>query len=354
MNGGIKGYGFTIGSLPSGPNNTITDVEGVKVGHHTLAEGSVQTGVTAIIPHEGNIFQEKLLAGSYVYNGYGKAAGLLQIEELGTLETPIVLTNTLNVGTASEALVSYMLRDNEEIGGKHGTVNPVVAECNDGYLNDIRSQAIEGAHVEKALEEASRYFAQGSVGAGRGMSCFGLKGGIGSASRVVAVDSYSYTLGALVLANYGRRQDFMLQGYPLGRYLEKRLGKEEDREEEDKGSIIMVLATDCPLTERQLTRLARRTPLALARTGSYGGHGSGDMAIAFSTATRIPQEEESPVLSIGSLHESRMDQCFQSVVEVMEEAILNALVHAEGVRGHLNHHRVSLADVLPHWLENRD
>ena len=277
---GIENIKLKIGKLQKGKNNLITDVKGVKVGHKTLDNGNIKTGVTAIIPHSDNIFREKLICSSYVINGFGKSVGLVQINELGTLETPIILTNTLSVGTCSTALVKYMLKENDDIGVTTGTVNPVVCECNDGYLNDIRGLHVKEEDVFDAIENAEINFKEGNIGAGTGMSCYQLKGGIGSASRVLKLDDKEYTIGSLVLSNFGLKEDLLVDGIKVG---EKILEKES--EELEKGSIIIILATDIPMNERQLKRIAKRVPIGLARTGSHIGNGSGDIAVSYTHLT---------------------------------------------------------------------
>ncbi len=265
-------WNLTIGHLPHGPLNKISDVPGVTVGHCTLADGDVQTGVTALLPHPGDIFHEKLLAASHVINGFGKTTGLVQIDELGTLETPILFTNTLSVGTAETALVRYMLAQNPDICETTGSVNPVVCECNDSGLNDIRGLHVTEQNVFDALADCKADFAEGAVGAGRGMRCHGLKGGIGSASRVVELDGKNYTIGSLVLSNHAMFDDLIVGGTPIQKLLEAHIPPHED-----KGSIITVLATDIPLSERQLRRLchgrwwaspARAATAAMARARS--------------------------------------------------------------------------------------
>ena len=240
---GISGneWGFQVGKLPKGALDKISDVPGVTVGHCTLADGVVQTGVTALLPHPGDIFHEKVLAASHVINGFGKTTGLVQIDELGTLETPILFTNTLSVGTAQTALVKYMLEKNPDICETTGSVNPVVCECNDCGLNDIRGLHVTEQHVFAALADCKADFAEGAVGAGRGMRCHGLKGGIGSASRVVELDCKQYTIGALVLSNHALFDDLIVAGKPIHTLLDDSIPPHED-----KGSIITVLATDIP------------------------------------------------------------------------------------------------------------
>ena len=317
---------WQFGTLPKGEKNLVTDVPGVAVGHCTLQEGKIQTGVTAILPHGGNCFQSKCLAAAHVINGFGKSTGLVQVQELGTLETPIVLTNTLSVGTAHTALVRYMLEGNPDIGVATGTVNPVVMECNDGRLNDIRGLHIAEEHVRRALHAAAADFEEGAVGAGTGMCCYGLKGGIGSASRRMLLDGKSYTLGALVMSNFGALSDLMVAGQPLGREIAERQKAES---QPDRGSIIVVLATDLPLSSRQLGRVARRAQNGIARTGTITGNGSGEIVLAFSTANQVPHYPAGHTLAGAFLHEDYMDHAFRAAVECVEESIVSSLIHAE-------------------------
>lgn len=324
-------WGFTVGSLPHGPRNLISDVPGVTVGHCTLADGDVQTGVTALLPHPGDTFHEKVPAAAHVINGFGKTTGLVQIEELGTLETPILFTNTLSVGTVSTALVRYMLDRCPDICETTGSVNPVVCECNDSGLDDIRGLHVTEAHALAALADCRADFAEGAVGAGRGMRCHGLKGGIGSASRVVELDGKNYCLGALVLSNHARFDDLILAGVPI----RERLAAVQPRiaPHQDRGSIITVLATDIPLTCRQLGRVARRAIVGLSRTGSYCGNGSGEIVIAFSTGCRILHYPQGDLLPLQAIHEDRIDRLFRAAAECVEESVLSSLLHAETVTG---------------------
>lgn len=343
---GIENIKLKIGKLQKGKNNLITDVKGVKVGHKTLDNGNIKTGVTAIIPHSDNIFREKLICSSYVINGFGKSIGLVQINELGTLETPIILTNTLSVGTCSTALVKYMLKENEDIGATTGTVNPVVCECNDGYLNDIRGLHVKEEDVFDAIENAEINFKEGNIGAGTGMSCYQLKGGIGSASRVLKLDDKEYTIGSLVLSNFGLKEDLLVDGIKVG---EKILEKES--EELEKGSIIIILATDIPMNERQLKRIAKRVPIGLARTGSHIGNGSGDIVIAFSTANRIKHYEYRDIVSIKIINENIIDKVFRGVIECVEEAVISSLLHSEKTIGTSEHKRESLKKYIDYLVK---
>lgn len=335
-------WGFTVGSLPHGPRNLISDVPGVTVGHCTLADGEVQTGVTALLPHPGDLFHEKVPAAAHVINGFGKTTGLVQIQELGTLETPILFTNTLSVGTVYDALVRHMLALCPDICETTGSVNPVVCECNDSGLNDIRGLHVTEAHARAALDDCRAGFAEGAVGAGRGMRCHGLKGGIGSASRRLELDGRAYHLGALVLSNHARFDDLILAGVPI----QERLAAASVPPHQDRGSIITVLATDAPLTCRQLGRVARRAIVGLSRTGSYCGNGSGEIVIAFSTGYRIPHYPQGDVVALQAIHEDRIDLFFRAAAECVEESVLSSLLHAETVTGRGGRTVRSLADLL--------
>lgn len=339
------GTTLSFDHFPKGPKNQITDVPGVLVGHKTLSSGPVQTGVTAVLPHGGNLFREKVTAAVHVINGFGKSTGSIQVEELGTLETPILLTNTLSVGDVSSELVKYMLEQNPEIGVDTGTVNPVVMECNDGYLNDIRGLHVTGQDVREALAAASPSFAEGAVGAGRGMSCYQLKGGIGSASRLLEFGGRTYCLGALVLSNFGSLADLIVCGRPVGPRLAADLAMEEDL-----GSIISILATDVPLSERQLKRLCRRASVGIARTGGHIGNGSGEVVLGFTTAHRILHEEERDVIDFPVLAEKNINLMFRAAAGAVEEAIISSMLHAETVTGRAGHRRLSLAGLLKEEL----
>lgn len=323
--------------LPAGPRNAITDVAGVTVGHCTLSRGPVQTGVTAVLPHPGSLFLEKVPAGCAVFNGFGKATGLVQVSELGVLETPIILTNTLSVGTAYTALVRRALAEDPAIGVTTGTVNPVVCECNDGDLNDIRGLHVTEAHVFSALDSAGPVVDEGAVGAGRGMVCYGCKGGIGTASRLAEVPGVRFCVGCLVLTNYGRAGDLRLAGR---RPFPDAVGRP------DKGSAIVLLATDAPLSHRQLNRLSRRAVAGLCRSGSVIGNGSGELALSFSTAYRVPHRAQSPFLDLRLLRDEHLDPLFTAAAEAVEDAVYSSLLHAETVTGVRGHTVLSLRDRL--------
>ncbi|WP_322057235.1 P1 family peptidase [Paraburkholderia sp. J63] len=343
-----------VGMLPSGPLDLISDVPGVSVGHATLEDGDHQTGVTVVMPHAGDTFLHKVPAAATVINGFGKSVGLVQLEELGVLETPIALTNTFSVGTVATAQIRAAVSRHREIGRDWPTLNPLVFECNDGYLNDIQAMAVTAEHYTQACDAAAAQFAQGSVGAGRGMSCFGYKGGIGSASRVATLtDGRSFVLGALVLANFGRLENLCIAGQPLGRRLAELANTKDAADAEpsgpEKGSIIMIVATDAPLDVRQLGRVAKRSAAGLARTGSVYGHGSGDIALAFTSAYQVPHSPDEPMPAVPMLHETRLDALFEACAEAVEQAIVHAMWRAASVTGRDGHRRRSITEALPDW-----
>lgn len=336
-----RDYGLICGSLPPGPLNAITDVSGVTVGHRTIREGDIRTGFTAVLPHGGDLFREKVRAGVEVINGFGKSAGLMQLAELGQIETPLLLGNTFAVATGIEALVGRALAGNPEIGRSTGTVNSLVLECNDGFLSDIRARRLTIADAEAALDAASGgAVEEGAVGAGTGMSAFGFKGGIGTASRLIQLDGRSFTVGVLVQANFGNAGDLVL---PDGR---RPSPSEPSTQPPERGSVIVILATDLPLESRQLTRIARRCGAGLARLGAFWGNGSGDIAIAFSTASRIAHFEEADLVPLVVLNENRIDLAFRAAAEATQEAVLNAMLAAPETVGRDGNRRPSLAD----WL----
>jgi len=333
----VREFGIKIGVLPPGPLNAITDVSGVKVGQVTLIKGeSIRTGVTAICPHGGNIYQEKVPAAIYVGNGYGKLTGISQVNELGNIETPIILTNTLSVPVAAEALIEYTLAQPEN--EKVGSVNPIVGETNDGWLNDIRQRVITREDVIEALKKAaSGPVKEGAVGAGTGTICFGYKGGIGTASRKLPEALGGYTIGVLVQTNHGGI--LQINGFQVG----VRLGKyylQNILTNDSPGSCMVIVATDAPLSSRNLKRLAKRALLGIVRTGGFYSNGSGDYAIAFSTASevRIPHRSKTPFLNKKVLRNSQMSPLFLAAVEACEEAILNSLFKATSMTGYNGHH----------------
>jgi D-aminopeptidase len=333
-----RDLGLACGALPPGVRNSIADVAGVMVGHATLIDGDVRTGVTAVLAHEGDLFRDRPVAAAAVLNGFGKSVGLMQLNELGTLETPILLTNTFAVGACATALIRQAIAANPATGRQTSTVNPVVLECNDGYLNDIQAVAVTEAHAEAAIAAAGDTFELGGVGAGTGTGCFGLKGGIGSASRRLRLDNATYHLGVLVLANFGRAGDLRL---PDGRRVDP-----ASLPTPDSGSCIIVIGTDIPVGHRQLSRVARRAGVGLAWCGSFWGNGSGDIALAFTTANRLAHEADQDLIEHRILAESRIDRLFQAAAEATQEAVLDALAAAETMVGRHGHRRIGLAEVL--------
>lgn len=338
----LRELGIATGILAPGPLDALTDVPGVRVGHATLIEGhDTRTGVTVILPHGGNLFQEKVRAAVFAANAFGKAAGFLQVRELGTLETPIVLTNTLCVGTAVQAVVDWTLAQpgNEDVR----SVNAVVGETNDGYLNDIRHCAVTPAHVAAAVGSAKPGpIEEGSVGAGTGTSAFGWKGGIGTSSRVLPETLGGYTVGALVQSNFGGvlTIDGLRVAERVGRYsfqTELEGARSTPPEPKDDGSCMIVLATDAPVSPHQLQRMARRAVLGLARTGSFMHHGSGDFVIAFSTRNPEPYRKPGRTATVELLYDDALSPLFLATVEAVEEAVVNSLLKATTVAGRDGH-----------------
>lgn len=325
--GRVRDYGVKIGVLPPGSRNAITDVPGVKVGHVTLHSGAaVRTGVTAILPHDGNLFQQKVPAAIFTANGFGKLTGSTQVDELGNLETPVVLTNTLNVATGVEALVEYTLAQpgNEQVQ----SVNAVVGETNDGFLSDIRSRPVTKEHVLRALSQAvNGDVEEGAVGAGTGTVCFGFKGGIGTASRKLPANLGGYTVGVLVQSNFGGVLE--INGAPVGKELKKYYLSDQLNDNPD-GSCMIVVATDAPVDARNLRRLAERAWLGLGKTGGIASNGSGDYVIAFSTdaGMRIPFNPKEKLQTMTLLSNDAMSPLFLAAIEATEEAILNSLFKA--------------------------
>ncbi len=334
-------YGLTVGSLPKGPRNKLTDVPGVLVGHCTVDTPDHKTGVTVVLPGPENPFTHKLPAAACQYNGFGKTTGLMQLSELGTLETPIALTNTLNVGLVHDAMVEYLLQRCEAEGVELTSVNPVVGECNDATLNRIADRAVGREQVFAALASAGQDYDEGCVGAGAGTICHGLKGGIGSASRQMEFDGRTYTLGVLVQSNHGVLKDLTIRGEQIGLELDKLV----ETRKADQGSIIAVLATDLPLDARQLGRVAKRVSVGLARLGSYIGHGSGEVFLAFSTANPFDPRTQNAVRMTSAFHEEQLDLPFRAAAECAEEAVLNSLLTARTTIGYQSHKVWSLLDL---------
>lgn len=321
--GRARDFGVVLGILPTGTNNTITDVAGVTVGHSTKIEGqNIRTGVTAILPHTGNLFQEKVPAAIYVGNGFGKLAGSTQVIELGNLESPIVLTNTLGVATAMEAVVRYTLQQsgNEKVQ----SVNAVVGETNDGYLNDIRGMHVAQQDVLSAIKNAGTKIEEGAVGSGTGTVCFGYKGGIGTSSRKLPENLGGYTVGVLVQTNFGGV--LQIDGAPVGEELGKFYLSDQLKEKSD-GSCMIVVATDAPVDARTLERIAKRAMMGLAKTGGIASNGSGDYVIAFSThaSGRVPHTTPQKSYSPTLLYNDAVTPLFLATIEATEEAIINSL-----------------------------
>lgn len=326
----IREWGLTPGNMMTGKCNRITDVPGVKVGQCTIRDGKHNTGVTVLIPRE-DIYYHPCTAAGHVINGYGKTVGLVQIQELGRLETPIALTNTLNVGLVSDAMIQYT----KDCCAVHGetlrSVNPVVGECNDGSLSAIYERVVGYSEFMQAVRNADTDFEQGCVGAGTGMICHGLKGGIGSSSRIVKIEDKEYVIGILALCNHGDLNELNILGRRPGAEIRKRL--DELIKTDDSGSCILVLATDLPVSSRQLGRIVKRCGIGLARCGSFWGHGSGDVAIGFTTAQDWDRKTEDCIFTEKTIREDCLDTAFAAAAEASEESVLNALAAAQTMRG---------------------
>jgi len=337
----LRDLGFSIGEYPTGKWNSVTDVAGVSVGHSTLIEGSgrrkpgngpVRTGVTVIIPND-DIYNRRLTSGGFILSGAGEIAGFTQVAEWGFIETPLALTNTLSVGRVSDSVIKWMAQKYPQIREQQDVVIPVVGECDDSFLNDTVGLHIKPVHVFSALETAKGdRVPEGAVGAGTGMICCDLKAGIGTSSRVFPMGSVEYTMGVLVLSNFGVMEHLRMDGYPIGRVLATLQGN-YSRRVHSYGSIIVVIATDMPLTAMQLNRLCRRAALGIGRVGSYGAHGSGEIVIGFSTANVIPRVAESPQVNFTVILDMFLDPAYKAVIEATEEAILNSLTMAVDMEG---------------------
>ena len=348
----FRDLGLSLGRYPIGPNNAITDVAGVRVGHSTIIEGEgksvpgkgpVRTGVTAIIPYD-NIFLERAIAGSFVLNGAGELAGVTQLQEWGLLETPILLTNTMSVGKVSDGVVKWITRRQPGIGDLYDVIIPVVGECDDSFLNDSVGRHIRSEHVYRAIETASDgVVAEGSVGAGTGMITCDFKAGIGTASRRVPAPEGSWTIGVLVESNFGVMANLRADGVPVGELMLPQF-EEVARREHTYGSIIVVVATDAPLMPQQIARVCKRAALGVGRAGSYAAHGSGELVIGFSTANRVPRVAtgRGMVHQIDVLLDVATAPLYEAVIEATEEAILNALCMADGMRGRDDHYAPGL------------
>jgi len=342
-----RDLGIRLGRFRTGRYNAITDVDGVKVGHSTIVRGGgalkvgrgpVRTGVTAILPNPSNVFVERVVGGGFILNGAGEVSGMTQLMEWGLIETPIFLTNTLSVGAVSDAAVKWMIEKFPGIGDEHDVIIPLVGECDDSWLNDIAGRHVKEQHVYEAISTASDGpVAEGNVGGGTGMITCDFKAGIGTSSRRLPESLGGYTVGVLVMSNFGVMRQLRVGGLPLGEMLDERYGQLPHRER-SYGSIIAVIATDAPLITHQLNRLAKRAALGIGRVGSSAMHGSGEMILAFSTANMVPRESRKMVYRMKILLDQRLDPLYEAVIEATEEAILNALCAArdlDGVNGNL-------------------
>lgn len=343
----LRDLGIGIGEYQPGTKNAITDVPGIRVGHSTMIEGSgrrkpgngpVRTGVTVIIPND-DIYEKKLVSGGFILSGAGEVTGLTQIMEWGFLETPLALTNTLSVGRVSDSIIKWMAQKYLRIREFQEVIIPVVGECDDSYLNDAVGLHIKPQNVFSAMEEASDGpVEEGAVGAGTGMVCCDLKGGIGTASRIVPMGDVNYTLGVLVLSNFGVMEHLRVDGHPVGRVLAASQGN-YSRRTSSYGSIIVVVATDMPMTSTQINRLCRRAALGIGRVGSYGAHSSGEIIVGFSTANIVPRQPERPQIQFTMILDAYLDPAYKAVIEATEEAILNSLTKAVDMDG-ANNNRV--------------
>ena len=339
----LRDLGISIGRYPTGPFNAITDVPKVRVGHTTLiagegplvvGQGPVRTGVTAILPNDGNIFNQRVVGSAFILNGAGEVSGLTQLVEWGLIETPIILTNTLSVGTCSEAVVKYMVDRYPSIGKEHDVIIPIVGECDDSWLNDAAGHHVRTEHVRRAIAGATAGpVAEGSVGGGTGMITCDLKAGIGTSSRRLPPEEGGYTVGVLVMSNFGELPDLRVDGVPVGALLAPEMAA-YTRRRHNYGSIIAVVATNAPLLTHQIARLCKRVALGIGRCGSYAAHGSGEIVLGFSNANTVPRDTEKMVYRMKILLDTRMNPLYQAAIEATEEAILNALCAAGPMVGH--------------------
>lgn len=329
--------------MKRGKWNALTDVPGVKVGHATLdnqlnEDECNRTGVTAILPHSGNLFELKTAAASFVLNGFGKTAGLIQLEELGVMESPIMLTNTFSVGAVLEGTLAYMLDENKTIGDTSSSLNVVVGECNDSHLNSMRLMNVRPNHAIEAIRGATNGpIEQGAIGAGKGMICFGMKGGIGSSSRIVPTADRNYTVGVLTLTNFGKTEECRVNEWlrQKGHTAQTMIPKSVAEASKPDGSIIIVVATDAPLDARQLKRLAKRAAIGLGRTGTHIHNGSGDIILAFSNGYLLPHQSTQITSTQLILRDDHpiMNELFQAVIEATEEAVYQSMFHADTTSG---------------------
>jgi D-aminopeptidase len=340
-----RDLGINIGIFQTGQYNAITDVKGVRVGHSTIMQGKgalvagqgpIRTGVTAILPHEGDLFLEKVTGAVVRINGFGEVTNTQQIDEMGTLEGPLMITNTMNVPRVADAVIDWAFDQSAAMGVTTWGISPIVAETSDSYLNDIRGRHVHKEHVYEAIAAArDGTVTEGAVGGGTGMICYEFKGGIGTASRVLPDELGRYTVGVLVQTNFGSRRKLRIDGVPVGLEL---FDYDERIQRESQGSVIVVIATDAPMTSRQLKRLGLRATHGLARTGTHGGNTSGDFAIAFSTTRNRPHHSQSHTIQLTQVVEDTqlINVLFDAVVETVEEAVLNSLFKAETMSGRDN------------------
>jgi len=347
-----RALGIRIGQYPPGRFNAITDVPGVRVGHSTIirgegqlkpGEGPVRTGVTAVLPHAGNVFTDRAVASGFVLNGAGEVSGLMQVMEWGLIETPILLTTTLSIGTVSDATVEYMVAHNPGIGDQHDVVIPVVGECDDSWLNDAAGRHVRAEQVSAAIDDAKTGpVAEGNVGGGTGLITCDFKAGIGTSSRRLPQHEGGYTVGALVTSNFGRIEDLRIDGVPVGEIIAPRFASVPKRQAVF-GSIVVVVGTNAPLLPHQINRLCKRAALGAGRVGSYAVHGSGEFVIGFSNANSVPRETRKMVYRLKALLDRSIDPLFKAAVEATEEAIINSMCMAETMEGHSGH----VAPALP-------
>jgi D-aminopeptidase len=356
----LRELGISVGHYLPGRFNAITDVPGVLVGHSTIIEGDgplrvgqgpVRTGVTAILPNR-DVFEERVVGSGFILHGAGEVSGLTQIMEWGLIETPILLTTTLSVGICVDAVIDWMLEAQPGIGHTHEVVIPVVGECDDSWLNDAAGRHLTAKHVYEALANArSGLVTMGSVGGGTGMVCCDLKGGIGSSSRRLPIDEGGFTLGVLVMSNFGHLADLRIGGAPVGVLLDSDPAFRVDRRIDNYGSIIAVVATNAPLLSHQLHRLCKRVALGIGRAGSWAAHGSGEIVLGFSTANKIPRESRRMTYKMKILLDQRMNALYKAAVEATEEAILDSMCMAVPMTGHSGHHAPALPiEQLPELL----
>ncbi len=333
--------GIWFGELPPGPKNMITDVPGVRVGHCSIIRGSgplkpgsgpVRTGVTAILPHEGNTYERPVKGAYFDFNGCGGLIGSLQMREFGLIDSPIMLTNTMSMGAVADAVIRYMVKRSPTVGSVDDTIIPIVSECDDSYLNDSQGMHVKEEHVLAALEGASSTVQEGAIGAGTGMSCHDYKGGIGTSSRIVSVPSGKYTLGTLVLSNHGDWNELRIDGVPVGSLLGS-----PDYKRPEQGSIVMVVATDAPVDSRQLGRIARRAIMGLANTGSASNNGSGDIVLSFSTANIHERYRHDGLVTEQLMLDKDLNVMFRATVDSVAESIINSLFKAETMQGRDDH-----------------